>query len=320
MILMNSPCNRVKCLGKQIWTTVLPAMRHIASRELHNVSENPATVKLAYVSYESMADTAEENSTAPIMIMHGLFGSKNNWNSLAKVIHQKTNRKVIAIDARNHGDSPHSSEVSYAVMAEDVIHLLKDLCIDKAILIGHSMGGSTMMYVALFHPEVVEKLVVVDMSPIGTSPEIASMKKIFESMRSITLDGNLSLTKARKMTDEQLSNSISSLTLRQFLLTNLVEAETGKYKWRVNLPALEQHFEAQIARFPDVGPRSFNGPTLFIGGSNSDYIKVKDHPAIKRLFPEARFHYIAGASHWLHAEKPAEFLNILTSFINQTDR
>lgn len=122
---------------------------------------------------------------------------------------------MIAVDARNHGDSPHSSEMSYKHMAQDIVQLLNDLELEKAILIGHSMGGSAMMYLALHYPELVEKLVVVDMSPARASPSLPEMVKIFKVMRSMALDGSPSLSKARKMAEEQLAQVVKPLALRQ---------------------------------------------------------------------------------------------------------
>ncbi|KOX71664.1 Abhydrolase domain-containing protein 11 [Melipona quadrifasciata] len=255
-------------------------------------------------------------SKQPIIIMHGLFGSKTNWNLLSKTIHRDTNRKVITIDARNHGDSPHSSDMTYSHMAEDIVQLMNDLGFEKSILIGHSMGGSAMMYVALNYPQLVEKLIIVDMSPVRTSPQLINMEKIFKAMRTANLEGVTTLTKARTSVKDQLSTAIKSLPLRQFLAMNLVEADNGKFKWRVNLPVLEKNF-AQIAVFPDVGSKMYNGSTLFIGGSNSDYIKIEDHDKIKKLFPSASFIYINGADHWVHADKPTEFLKTTIDFINQ---
>ncbi|KAG5314194.1 ABHDB protein, partial [Acromyrmex insinuator] len=274
-------------------------------------------VKLAYTSYESVKEL-KQDVKEPIIIMHGLFGSKNNWNSLSKTIHQKTKRKVIAVDARNHGDSPHSSNMSYKDMAGDMIQLLKDLDFERAILVGHSMGGSAVMYTALNFPQHVKKLVIVDMSPVRTSPNLMQMERIFEAMRLVMVDGSLTLSKARKTVDQQLSKSIKSNSMRQFILTNLVEADAGKYKWRVNLPVLEQAFSTQIAVFPNIGSKIYDGPTLFIGGANSDYIQAKDHDAIKKLFTKAEFHYIDGASHWVHADKPSEFIELLATFINNS--
>ncbi|XP_046820072.1 protein ABHD11 isoform X2 [Vespa crabro] len=272
--------NRLIHFGRLNVTLVSSVLRFLSTYKTLNNSNIVEPVKLAYASYESM----KENSNVtihPIVIMHGLFGSKNNWNSLSKAIHQKSQRKVIAVDARNHGDSPHSSEMSYKHMAKDVVQLLNDLELEKAILIGHSMGGSTMMYLALHYPELVEKLVVVDMSPARPSPSLTEMVNIFKVMRSITLDGSPSLSKARKMAEEQLAKVVKPLALRQFLTMNLVEAEPGKYKWRVNLPVLEQNFSTEIAIFPNVAEKVYMGPTLFI-------------------------------------DKPTEFINIVTNFINQT--
>lgn len=296
---------------------ILPRGKPCFQRNLNNSSTHSSPVKLAYASYESaMGRSSEKGNAPPVIIIHGLFGSKNNWNSLSKAIHQRTSRKVIAVDARNHGDSPHAPESSYGHMVEDVTLLLNDLGINKAIMVGHSMGARVMMYLALNYPELVEKLVAIDMSPINSSPSLVSMLSIFEAMRNVKVEENVSLSKARKMTDQQLSASISSPAIRQFLLTNLVEAETGKYKWRVNLPILERDFGTHITRFPPTD-KTFDGPTLFIGGEQSDYIQVEDHEKIKALFPAAKIQYIPGAGHWVHSEKPKEFLDLITSFINE---
>lgn len=287
---------------------------YVFSTQIRNNFNAVVPVKLAYISYESMNGN-KNASKHPIIIMHGLFGSKNNWNTLSKTIHQQTDRKVITIDARNHGDSPHSTEMSYSHMAQDIVQLMNDLGFSKATLIGHSMGGSAVMYVALHYPQLVEKLVVVDMSPVRTSPHLMEMDKIFKAMRTIDLNEISTLTKARNAAREQLASVVKSLALRQFLTMNLVEADIGKFKWRVNLPVLEQNFARNIAVFPTVGAKSYNGPTLFIGGSKSDYIQVQDHDKIKQLFPNAEILYINGANHWVHVDKPTEFLKITTNFI-----
>ncbi|CAD1470207.1 unnamed protein product [Heterotrigona itama] len=289
---------------------------YLSSKQIRSNYNSVIPVKLAYVSYESMGGN-KNASKQPIIIMHGLFGSKTNWNLLSKTIHRDTNRKVITIDARNHGDSPHSSDMTYSHMAQDIVQLMNDLGFEKSILIGHSMGGSTMMFVALNYPQLVEKLIIVDMSPVRTSPQLMNMEKIFKAMRTVNLEGITTLTKARTSVKDQLANAIKSLPLRQFLAMNLVEANNGKFKWRVNLPVLEQNFATQVAVFPDVGSRVYNGSTLFIGGSNSDYIRIEDHDKIKKLFPSASFIYINGADHWVHADKPTEFLKTTIDFINQ---
>ncbi|XP_076662606.1 sn-1-specific diacylglycerol lipase ABHD11 [Halictus rubicundus] len=288
----------------------------LSSKCIHTNATFPTPVKVAYASYESVKGTGASKN--PIIIMHGLFGSKNNWNMLSKSLHEQTDRKVITIDARNHGDSPHSSDMTYQNMAEDIVQLMHDLGFKKAILLGHSMGGSTMMYVALHYPEIVEKLVVVDMSPVRTSPQLLEMEKLFKVMSSINLSTSPTLTKARRMAEEQLAEAIKSVPLRQFLIMNIVEADVGKYKWRINLPVLEQYFTSQIAVFPRVESRDFKGPTLFIGGALSDYIKVEDQDDIRKLFPSAEFLYISGANHWVHADKPSDFMKIAVDFINRS--
>ncbi|XP_076755065.1 sn-1-specific diacylglycerol lipase ABHD11 isoform X2 [Xylocopa sonorina] len=285
-------------------------LSYLSSKQIHNNSDAMIPVKLAYVSYESMNGN-KNAAKQPIIIMHGLFGSKTNWSSLSKTIHQQTEH------ARNHGDSPHSTDMTYSHMAQDIVQLMNDLGFEKSVLIGHSMGGSTMMYVALNNPELVEKLIIVDMSPVRTSPYLLELEKIFKAMRTINVDGSTTLTKARSMVKEQLATVVKSLSLRQFLAMNLVEADIGKYKWRVNLPVLEQNFVKQIAVFPNVKSKVYNGPTLFIGGANSDYLREEDHDKIKELFPSAHFTYINGANHWVHADKPIEFLKITVDFINQ---
>lgn len=288
----------------------------VVKLQIRNNSDSVVPVKLAYVSYEAM--NGDKNPAHhPIIVMHGLFGSKTNWSSLSKAIHQRTNRKVITVDARNHGDSPHSSEMTYRHMAQDIVQLMDDLGFEKAVLVGHSMGGSTMMYVALHNPRLVEKLVVVDMSPVKMSPQMMDIQKIMRAMGTINFEGVATLTKARSVVKEQLAKVVSSFTLRQFLAMNVVEADVGKFKWRVNLPVLEQAFANQIAVFPYVGSKVYDGPTLFIGGAKSDFILVEDHDKIKRLFPSAQFTYINDAHHWVHADKPEDFLRVTVDFINQ---
>jgi len=247
------------------------------------------------------------------------------------------NMQVITVDARNHGDSPHSSTMSYKKMAEDVIQLLTDLNLKKAILVGHSMGGSAMMMTALSFPHYVEKLVVVDISPVRISPNLSQMLMVFEAMRLTKVDGSPTLSKARKILDQQLAEHIPSAAFRQvtsfylmfktknyicilptqFLVMNLVEANAGKYKWRINLDVLERTFPTELAMFPKMDTETYTGPTLFIGGGSSDHIPLEDHNDIKKLFPLAEFDYINGASHWVHADRPSEFVNLLTSFINR---
>ncbi|CAB3369198.1 Hypothetical predicted protein [Cloeon dipterum] len=292
-----SPCHRLMSGGANCTT---PQTDRIQS------------IQMAYSSYES----TKVPSTCPLVVMHGLLGSKSNWRSLSKSLHAKTGRKVIAVDARNHGDSPHDEKLSYTHMAEDVRVLLTSLNIDKSVLLGHSMGGRTMMLAALLFPELVRGLIVVDISPIGTSKSIHLIGAFLEAMRKVDLPPNVPLLTAKKMADNQLSKVVHDIGIRQFLLTNLVETGNGGCKWRVNLDVLQRCFAKQVANFPPVD-KVYEGPTLFIAGALSDYIKESETEDIKKIFPKAEFERVQGAGHWVHSDQPSEFVRIVSGFLNK---
>lgn len=195
---------------------------------------------------------------------------------MCKAFAQKANppRKIISIDARNHGDSPHTEQHSYEKMALDIKKFLEERKIEKAAVLGHSMGGRSMMLFALLYPQLVERLIVADISPvspIGTSR--TDIPLFLRAMKSIELANNLTIHQGRKVADERLSEIIDEKSLRDFLITNLAKSETGDFRWRINLDTLERCFEEGVANFPDVAGRTFDGPTLFIGGSRSDYLR-----------------------------------------------
>ncbi|XP_034237430.1 protein ABHD11-like [Thrips palmi] len=279
------------------------------------VNSSLQPVLMNFSAYEEKKDPG--GNARVLLIMHGMMGSKSNWNSLSKVLNAKTSFKVIAVDARNHGDSPHSPEHTYEHLVEDIRHLMGNLGIKKASFIGHSMGGRAMMKAALKYPELVEKLVVVDISPIGTSPQLMTMGKYFNAMKSIRLQPNIPLSVARKNADQQLSSTISDKPLRDFLIMNLIEAEKGKYTWKINLDALANNFMTKIATFPKINS-TFEGPTLFIGGTKSDYLNPEEEPEIRKIFPAAQFAYVQDAGHLVHVEKPAEFLSLTIQFLLQS--
>lgn len=276
---------------------------------------NTETVDLAYSSYEFTDDTS---SLPPLVILHGLLGSKNNWNSMSKAIHKTTGRKVISIDARNHGDSKHSPQHTYLHMAHDVIKLLKKLEISKVSVLGHSMGGRTAMVLSLLCSDLVSSLIVVDISPVKTSPQIFSMANLFDAMVAVSIRSGIAMSKARKLADEQLKPVIPDVNLRNFLITNLVQTNNGSYAWRVNIPALKENFQQSIATFPaSLKGLQYAGPTLFIGGSLSDYIGKSDLPEIQEYFPLADLIFIEGAGHWVHSQKPEKFLEIVCKFLTE---
>uniref|UniRef100_A0A8D0FKQ4 sn-1-specific diacylglycerol lipase ABHD11 n=1 Tax=Strix occidentalis caurina TaxID=311401 RepID=A0A8D0FKQ4_STROC len=251
----------------------------------------------------------------PLVLLHGLFGSHGNFQTVAKALAgsawgrgdtEPLPRQVLTLDARNHGSSPHSPLMTYEAMSLDVQHLLTRLGITKCILLGHSMGGKTAMTLALQRPDLVERLISVDISPVSTAP-VSEFSAYISAMKSVKIPDGLSRSAARQLADDQLRPVVQLPQLRQFLLTNLVEVE-GHYLWRVNLEAISHHL-ADIMDFP-VFHKPYPGPALFLGGSNS-----KDYPDIQRLFPKADVQYIEGAGHIVHQDKFEEFITAVLNFL-----
>ncbi|XP_040036758.2 sn-1-specific diacylglycerol lipase ABHD11 [Gasterosteus aculeatus] len=252
-----------------------------------------------------------KGESTPLVFLHGLFGSKSNFHSIAKSLVQRTGRKVLTVDARNHGNSPHSSELTYEAMTDDLKHLLAKLHIEKCVLIGHSMGGKTAMTTALSQSGLVERLVVVDISPARTTSR-TNFRYYIQAMQEVKISSDIPRSTARRMAEDQLRTLVKERSVRQFLLTNLVE-QNGHYAWRVNLEAIEAHLE-DIMSFPSFNT-VYDGPTLFLGGASSAYISSDDYPEIQRLFPSADIQYIPDASHWIHADKPLDFISSISSFL-----
>ncbi|KAG7515445.1 hypothetical protein JOB18_008556 [Solea senegalensis] len=252
-----------------------------------------------------------KGGSTPLVFLHGLFGSKSNFHSIAKSLVQRTGRKVLTVDARNHGNSPHSPAMSYEMMSEDLKHLLTQLHIEKCVLIGHSMGGKTAMTTALMQPGLVESLVVVDISPAQTTTR-KTFRNYIQAMQEIKISSDIPRSTARRMAEDQLRSLVKERSVRQFLLTNLVELN-GHYAWRVNMEAIAAHLDT-IMSFPSFDT-VYEGPTLFLGGASSAYISSDDYPEIQRLFPYADIQYIPDASHWIHADKPLDFISSIISFL-----
>jgi len=245
-----------------------------------------------------------------VVVCHGLFGSKTNWQSLCKQMNKVTGRKVIAYDAVNHGRSSHHHSMSYEDMAKDLVTLLDQLEIDKAITIGHSMGGKTVMANALLHGDRVDKLVVVDAAP-SLSKSMGEVKVYLDYM----LHMDMTAFTSRKQIDQQLEKVAKSTSLRQFLMTNLMKTKDGSFAWRLNLQGISASYFKHIHEFPQLDGLAYASDTLFIGGGKSNYISEQEHDGIYQYFPSATIQHIPGAGHWVHAEKPKEFLQLVNSFI-----
>ncbi|MCL4124134.1 UNVERIFIED_CONTAM: hypothetical protein GTU68_003938 [Idotea baltica] len=284
------------------------------SKSSHGTSRIESPVRMAYTSFRSTSASNLSNAP-PILIMHGLLGSKTNWKSLGKIISQQTGRTVYTVDARNHGESPHTDEFSYYHLAEDISFFLREHSIPKACLMGHSMGGRAVMTLALTNPSVVEKLFVLDISPIGTSESISTLPRFVEMMRRVEIPPDLQLHEARNYVDEILLPIVPEKGIRLFLLSNLMKGDGG-FSWKVNLESISKNFNPHISTFPPAKDgASFQGQTFFVGGALSNYIPPKDHDEIRSIFPMAKFSYVQAAGHWLHADKPQDFLEMISPLI-----
>ena len=250
-------------------------------------------MELTHIVHEAVdAETAP-----PMLIAHGLFGSARNFNTLARKF--ATNRRVILVDMRNHGDSPWDDDMSYPAMADDLAEAIVRHAAGRAVVLGHSMGGKSSMALALSHPDLVHGLIVADIAPMAYGH---SHLGFVQAMRAM----DLSAVTRRSQADPMLAQAIPEPAIRSFVLQNLL-IEDGTARWRLNLPALEAGMDRLIG-WPDMlNAKAYGGPTLFLHGGASDYVPETIKPHAGMLFPSADFHVIPGAGHWLHAENPAAF-------------
>jgi pimeloyl-ACP methyl ester carboxylesterase len=239
----------------------------------------------------------------PLIVLHGLFGISDNWTSLGKQLSEHFS--VYLIDLRNHGQSPHSEEFSYAAMSNDLLEFIQMHQLENVLLMGHSMGGKVAMLFASQYPELLEKLIVVD---IGPKPLPPHHDAILAAMLSLDLDK----ISSRKEADEQLASQMPDFGMRQFILKNLYWKE-DKLAWRMNLPVISRKVNNVCEALPPTA--SFSKPTLFIRGALSNYILDSDWDAILSQFPSAALATIPQAGHWVHAEQPKLFYDRVMGFL-----
>ncbi|MDR3505448.1 MAG: alpha/beta fold hydrolase [Acidocella sp.] len=239
----------------------------------------------------------------PLVLLHGLFGAARNLGVLSRGLSGKA--RVITMDLRNHGESPHGLPMDFVTMAADVAETLASLGIGRVKLAGHSLGGKTAMALALTRPELVERVAVMDIAPIAYDHDYDDY---VAAMLAIELRPDL----ARAEAEQVLAQTVKAAPMRAFLLNNLVLGANPH--WRVGLKEIQAAMPDMLNWVDPPGAQPFAGPALFLTGAESTYVGPEADGAIRRLFPNAVRKEIAGAAHWLHADKPAEVLASLREF------
>uniref|UniRef100_A0A023G7H7 sn-1-specific diacylglycerol lipase ABHD11 n=1 Tax=Amblyomma triste TaxID=251400 RepID=A0A023G7H7_AMBTT len=275
------------------------------------------SVPLAYTLYRSIR--AELSEAPPIIVLDGLFGNMDNWSELCEEMAHLTGRNVYAVDARNHGKSPRTGDMDYALMAGDVEQFMRDQKAPRATFIGHSMGGRTAMQLALYKPTLVERLVVVDVGP-STIPAVVGNYLLplqLDTMDAVLpkLSPDMSFEDARREADRILAKqaALENPSIRELILANL-HNPFGEYTWKVSVEAVRKNLP-KLVHAEHLKGRSSDVAALFICGKLSPYVTIAEHGAIRRAFPKARIMPVEGAGHWVHKDKPEVFLKMVKDFM-----
>lgn len=247
----------------------------------------------------------ESRENEPLIIVHGLFGSSDNWHTLGKKFAE--DYTVYLVDQRNHGKSPHSEEHSYDLMAEDLLELIREEQLMAVNLIGHSMGGKTVMKFAEKYEDYVNKMVVADIGP-------KKYESHHQEILDVLLAVNPSIISSRKDAEKILATKINNPSIRQFLLKNLYWKNPEELAWRMNVTVLDATMGNILSKEPK---KEIEIETLFIRGGASNYIQDSDKDMIFDQFPNSKIKTIVGAGHWLHAEKPNEFYQLVKDFLDE---
>lgn len=251
----------------------------------------------------------DDSAPARVVFLHGLFGRGKNFTTIAKALVPEA--QGLLVDLPNHGESGWTEDFDYAELADFIAdHLQQDFAADSPVaVVGHSMGGKVAMLLALRHPDLVSKLVVLDIAPVQAASGRGEFEHLLNSLASLPLDEISSRSQAHDMLRSKINND----GVRSFLLQNLKRTDSG-FVWEPNLELLHSRLDI-IMGFPEINQAAFIAPVLWVGGSKSDYIKDSDEPAMRELFPLTERLTIEGAGHWLHSEKPAEVIAALRNFL-----
>ncbi len=262
-------------------------------------------MKLHYKRLGAVAEGGELQEKTPLIILHGLFGSSDNWQTLGRQFAERYD--VILLDQRNHGRSPHSVDFGYEQMANDLLELIESLGLKRVNLVGHSMGGKTVMKFAQLMPAYVHKLVVVDM---GVKQYPMHHQTILDGMHAVDFD----FVTSRSQVRDVLQDYINSPVLQQFIMKNLYWVESGRLDWRINLSVLTNEMSEILGA---LDASIVETDTLFIRGEKSNYILDSDIPLLEEYFPQSSVETVYGAGHWVHAENAGEFYRLVIDFLDQ---
>ncbi|XP_026314308.1 protein ABHD11-like [Hyposmocoma kahamanoa] len=280
----------------------------------------PTVKRFLNLSYKVVSESSSENpDLPPVLLLHGLLGQKKLWACLGKTIATVMKHSVLTVDLRNHGVSPHHPSHKYEDLAEDVVMLMNKLKINRAVLIGHNMGGRTSMSISLMAAERIAGLIIVDISPVSNCKQLAEdMLIILKTMKSIHFDGLNTRKRARTAARIKLHTHISDSITLNAVLKNIDVRKNGTIGWICNLDALLKNFNHIVSFFPaHLQNIQYNGPVLFIGGQRSDFIPPDDLPDIRSIFPNVVVTYITGAGHNVHAHDPRAFLELVIQFLKK---
>ncbi|MGC8804151.1 MAG: alpha/beta fold hydrolase [Bacteroidales bacterium] len=252
----------------------------------------------------------------PMVILHGLYGSSDNWYTIAK--HLSTHYQVFLLDLRNHGRSPHTASHTFDDMVADVADFFHGQHLSKAIVVGHSMGGKVAMLFAYRYAPMVDRLIVVDIAPREYTSLREPNDHVLQHMNIIQAYAAIDPAAYNTRSEVELAFAqyIPDERIRQFLLKNLVRDDQGRFRWQINVTALRQNLPALMAKVDIPDTACIQLPALFIKGERSTYLLPKDFEQIKRIFPQAEFTTIPGAGHWVHAEQTELFLKAVLDFLS----
>jgi esterase len=267
----------------------------------------PIILKQGFMALYFQEFGEADGPSAPLVIVHGLFGSSVNWRAMARKLAE--NRKVYTVDMRNHGKSPHMDIMSYEAMAMDLVRFMDSAGLKQADIVGHSMGGKAAMVAALLYPEHVKSMAILDIAPVTYTHSYTEM---LNAMLAIDMEK----CSSRSEVEEKLKKGIPDDSTRLFIMQNVVAGDDG-LAWRLNLPVLIEYMD-DIIGFPAelVEARRYEGNVAMIYGKNSDYVKASAGPVVRDYFPNSEFISVDEAGHWIQVDQPEVLLELLQNHLN----